>query len=257
MTMTFDMSRLENAIRRYRGAAVKETSEVVRSAARNFIIKAIGVTPPSVNGKADGTAKKRGEAVIQNDLDHIFLGLDPESYRQFLARGGRDVRRELYRKDGTIYVTDTDIEIGSPKDWHQQNRRENGRVHRIGRKTRDIGRHKNWDRGVLLASEKKAYIARVLKKVGTLAAGWNASAIKLQATRYPAWIKHRGHANGQCLVEETPRGIRIRMENMVGFATKVRGLDRRIKWAINAQAGALERAADAIMAKTARRAGFR
>jgi hypothetical protein len=47
------------------------------------------------------------------------------------------------------------------------------------------------------------------------------------------------------------------MENMVGFATKVRGLDRRIKWAINAQAGALERAADNIMRKTARRAGFR
>jgi hypothetical protein len=256
MTMTFDMSRLESAIRRYRGAAVKETSEVVRSAARNFIVKAAGVTPPSVNGKADGTAKKRGEAVIQNDLDHIFLGLDPESYRQFLERGGKDVRRELYRKDGTIYVTDSDIEIGSAKDWHQQNRRENGRVHRIGRKTRDIGRHKNWDRGVVPAAEKKAYIAKVLKRVGMLAAGWNASAIKLGA-KFPAWIKRHGHGNGQCLVEENARGIRIRMENMVGFATKIRGLDRRIKWAINAQAGALERAADAIMAKTARRAGFR
>ena len=254
--MTFDMSRLESAIRRYRGAAVKETSEVVRSAARNFIVKAAGVTPPSVNGKADGTAKKRGEAVIQNDLDHIFLGLDPESYRQFLERGGKDVRRELYRKDGTIYVTDSDIEIGSAKDWHQQNRRENGRVHRIGRKTRDIGRHKNWDRGVVPAAEKKAYIAKVLKRVGLLAAGWNASAIKLGA-KFPAWIKRHGHGNGQCLVEENARGIRIRMENMVGFATKIRGLDRRIKWAINAQAGALERAADAIMAKTARRAGFR
>lgn len=250
------MSRLESAIRRYRGAAVKETSEVVRSAARNFIVKAAGVTPPSVNGKADGTAKKRGEAVIQNDLDHIFLGLDPESYRQFLERGGKDVRRELYRKDGTIYVTDSDIEIGSAKDWHQQNRRENGRVHRIGRKTRDIGRHKNWDRGVVPAAEKKAYIAKVLKRVGMLAAGWNASAIKLGA-KFPAWIKRHGHGNGQCLVEENARGIRIRMENMVGFATKIRGLDRRIKWAINAQAGALERAANAIMAKTARRAGFR
>lgn len=254
--MTFDMSRLESAIRLYRGAAVKETAEVVRSAARNFIVKAAGVTPPSVNGRADGAAKKRGEAVIQNDLDHIFLGLDSESYRQFLERGGKDVRRELYRKDGTIYVTDSDIEIGSPKDWHQQNRRENGRVHRIGRKTRDIGRHKNWDRGVLMASEKKAYINKVLKRVGMLAAGWNASAIKLGA-KLPAWIKRHGHSNGQCLVEENSRGIRIRMENMVGFATKIRGLDRRIKWAINAQAGALERAAENIMRKTARRAGFR
>jgi hypothetical protein len=256
MTMTFDMSRLENAIRRYRGAAVKETSEVVRSAARNFIVKAAGVTPPSVNGKADGTAKKRGEAVIQNDLDHILHGLAPGIYDKFMEMGGRSVRREMYRKDGTIFVTDSDIAINSIKDWHQQNRRDNGRVHRIGRKTRDIGRHKNWDRGVVVLSEKKAYIAKVMRRVGMLAAGWNASAIKLGA-RFPAWIKRHGHGGGQCLVEETPRGIRIRMENMVGFATKVRGLDRRIKWAINAQAGALERAANAIMAKTARRAGFR
>jgi hypothetical protein len=256
MTMTFDMSRLDAAIRRYRGAAVKETSEVVRMAARNFIVRAAGVTPPSINGKADGAAKKRGEAVIQNDLDHILVGLTPELYDQFMELGGKSVRREMRRKDGTVYVTDSDIAIGSISDWHKQNRRENGRVHRIGRKTRDIGRHKNWDRGVVQAAEKKAYIKKVLARVGLLAAGWNASAIKLGA-RFPAWIKRHGHANGQCLVEENARGIRIRMENAVGFATKVRGLERRIKWAINAQANALDRAADNIMRKTAQRAGFR
>lgn len=254
--MTFDMSRLDAAIRRYRGAAVKETSEVVRMAARNFIVRAAGVTPPSINGKADGAAKKRGEAVIQNDLDHILVGLTPELYDQFMELGGKSVRREMRRKDGTVYVTDSDIAIGSISDWHKQNRRENGRVHRIGRKTRDIGRHKNWDRGVVQAAEKKAYIKKVLARVGLLAAGWNASAIKLGA-RFPAWIKRHGHANGQCLVEENARGIRIRMENAVGFATKVRGLERRIKWAINAQANALDRAADNIMRKTAQRAGFR
>jgi hypothetical protein len=256
MTMTFDMSRLDAAIRRYRGAAVKETSEVVRMAARNFIVRAAGVTPPSINGKADGTSKKRGEAVIQNDLDHILVGLTPELYDQFMELGGKSVRREMRRKDGTVYVTDSDIAIGSISDWHKQNRRENGRVHRIGRKTRDIGRHKNWDRGVVQAADKKAYIKKVLARVGLLAAGWNASAIKLGA-RFPAWIKRHGHANGQCLVEENARGIRIRMENAVGFATKVRGLERRIKWAINAQANALDRAADNIMRKTAQRAGFR
>jgi hypothetical protein len=256
MTMTFDMSRLDAAIRRYRGAAVKETSEVVRMAARNFIVRAAGVTPPSINGKADGTSKKRGEAVIQNDLDHILVGLTPELYDQFMELGGKSVRREMRRKGGTVYVTDSDIAIGSISDWHKQNRRENGRVHRIGRKTRDIGRHKNWDRGVVQAADKKAYIKKVLARVGLLAAGWNASAIKLGA-RFPAWIKRHGHANGQCLVEENARGIRIRMENAVGFATKVRGLERRIKWAINAQANALDRAADNIMRKTAQRAGFR
>jgi hypothetical protein len=107
-----------------------------------------------------------------------------------------------------------------------------------------------------LASEKKAYINKVLKRVGMLAAGWNASAIKLGA-KLPAWIKRHGHGGGQCLIEETPRGIRIRMENAVGFATKVRGLDRRIKWAIESQAKAMERAADNIMRKVGQRAGFR
>lgn len=243
-------------MRRYQLVAVKETSEVVRQAARNFIVRAAGVTPPSVNGKADGTAKKRGEAVIQNDLDHILVGLSPALYEQFMELGGKSIRREMRRKDGTVYVADSDIAIGSLPDWHKQNRRENGRVHRIGRKTRDIGRHKNWDRGVVLASEKKAYINKVLRRVGLLAAGWNASAIKLGA-KLPAWIKRHGHGGGQCLIEETPRGIRIRMENAVGFATKVRGLDRRIKWAIESQAKAMERAADNIMRKAGQRAGFR
>jgi hypothetical protein len=257
MTIKFDTRRLEGAVRTYSLAAVKDGKQVLKDAARNFVIKAIGVTPPSISGKADGEAKKRGEAVIQNDLDHILVGLSPKLYDEFMDMGGKSVRREMYRKDGTVYVTDSDIAIGSIKDWHQQNRRENGRVHRIGRSTRDIGRHKNWDRGVVLANEKKAYIARMLRRVGTLAAGWNASAIKLGATRYPAWVKRQGHANGQGIVEVTPRGIRILMENAVGFATKVRGLERRIQWALNAQAGALDRAATAIMQKTARRAGFR
>ena len=35
------------------------------------------------------------------------------------------------------------------------------------------------------------------------------------------------------------------------------GQERRVQWALNAQAGALERAADAIIRKTARRVGFR
>ena len=34
-------------------------------------------------------------------------------------------------------------------------------------------------------------------------------------------------------------------------------MERRVQWALNAQAGALERAADAIIRKTARRVGFR
>lgn len=256
MTITFDYSRLNAALRNYQLATMKDTPEVVRHAARNFVVKAAGVTPPSINGKADGTAKKRGEAVIQNDLDHILLGLTSKLYDQFMDMGGRSVRREMRRKDGTVYVTDSDLAIGDIKGWHQQNRRQNGRVHRIGRKTRDIGRHKNWDRGVVLAAEKKAYIAKVLRRVGYLAAGWNASALKLGA-KLPAWITRQGHGNGQCLVEESANGIRIRMENMVGFATKVRGLERRIQWALDTQAKAMERAVTNIIRKNARRAGFR
>jgi hypothetical protein len=256
MTIKIDTRRFEGAVRTYSIAAVKDNKQALRDAARNFIVKAAGVTPPSVNGKADGTAKKRGEAVIQNDLDHILVGLPPKQYDQFMDMGGKSIRREMRRKDGTVYVTDSDIATSNIKGWHKENRRENGRVHRIGRKTRDIGRHKNWDRGVVTAAERKAYIAKTLRKVGTLAAGWNASAIKLGA-KFPAWIKRHGHGNGSSIVEVTPRGIRIVMENAVGFATKVRGLERRIKWALNAQANALDRASNAIMRKTARRAGFR
>jgi hypothetical protein len=256
MTITFNTSRLDAALRNYQLATMKDTPEVVRHAARNFVVKAAGVTPPAMNGKADGTAKKRGEAVIQNDLEHILVGLTPKLYDEFMEMGGKSVHREMRRKDGSVYVTDTDTAIGDIKGWHQQNRRENGRVHRVGRKTRDIGRHKNWDRGVVPAAEKKAYITKIIRRVGYLAAGWNASASKLGA-KLPAWITRQGHGNGQCLVEQTGTGIRIRMENMVGFATKVRGLPRRIQWALDTQANAMERAVTNIIRKNARRAGFR
>ena len=247
MTISFDTSKLRAALRTYQLATLKDTDTVVRDAARNFVKRAASVTPPAT-GKLNSEAKKRGESNVVGDLNHIFVGLSPALLEKFEALRAQGVP-ELRTKSGRVIVRSTDISVPSIKGWHYANRRRAGRV-RSGR------RSSGGIRAVILAQRKKDYQQRVLKKVGLLMAGWNASAAKL-GTKLPAWTSRHGIGGGRCAVTKTRSGIRIRLENMVGFVTKVKGLERRVQWALNAQAGALERAADAIIRKTARRAGFR
>jgi hypothetical protein len=247
MTISFDTSRLRAALRTYQLATLKDTHTVVNDAARNFVKKAAAVTPPAT-GKLNSEAKKRGEINITGDLNHIFVGLSPGLLAQ-LEKQRSQGQQQLLSKGGRVIVRSTDITVPSIKGWHYANRRRNGRV-RSGR------RASGGIRAAVLDKQLKAYRLRVLKKVGLLMAGWNASAAKL-GTKLPAWTSRHGTGGGRCAVTKTRSGIRIRMENMVGFVSKVQGLQRRIQWALNAQAGALERAAAAIIRKTARRAGFR
>ena len=247
MTISFDTSKLRAALRTYQLATLKDTDTVVRDAARNFVKRAASVTPPAT-GKLNSEAKKRGESNVVGDLNHIFVGLSPALFEKFEALRAQGVQ-ELRTKSGRVIVRSTDISVPSIKGWHYANRRRAGRV-RSGR------RSSGGIRAVILAQRKKDYQQRVLKKVGLLMSGWNASAAKL-GTKLPAWTSRHGTGGGRCAVTKTRSGIRIRLENMVGFVTKVKGLERRVQWALNAQAGALERAADAIIRKTARRVGFR
>ena len=247
MTISFDTSKLRAALRTYQLATLKDTDTVVRDAARNFVKKAAAVTPPAT-GKLNSEAKKRGERNVIGDLNHIFVGLSPGLFAKFEKLRAQGLP-ELRTKSGRVIVRSTDIAVPSIKGWHYANRRRAGRV-RSGRcSSAGI-------RAVILAQRKKDYQQRVLKKVGLLMSGWNASAAKL-GTKLPAWTSRHGTGRGRCAVTKTRTGIRIRLENMVGFVTRVQGLERRVQWALNAQAGALERAADAIMRKTARRVGFR
>lgn len=234
-------------MRTYQLATLKDSEEVLRSAARNFIKRAASVTPPST-GNLDSTSKKRGEAAVIGDLNSIFVGLSPSLFRKFNTLRQKGIG-EMKTKDGKTLVEPTDVSVPSIKGWHYSNRRRNGRV-RGGRRSMATLR------AVVLAAQKKAYTKQVLSKVGLLAAGWNASAEKL-GTRMPAWITRHGSGGGKCAVTVTRAKVHVRMENIVGFAAKVAGLKRRIQWALDVQANALDRAVDNIMRKAGRSAGFR
>lgn len=234
-------------MRTYQLAAMKESNTVVRDAARNFIKKAASITPPA-KGKLGSDAKKIGERAIIGDLNSILVGVPPGIFKKLEALRARGGTGEVRNKSGAVIVKDTDITVPSIKGWHYAHRRRNGRVR--GGKNKSAG-----VRAIVLAAQKKSYTATVLRKVGLLMAGWSASAEKLGA-KLPAWVTRHGSGGGRCAVTSR-NGIHIRMENMVGFIGRVGGLKRRVQWALDAQAGALERAAEAIMRKAARRAGFR
>ncbi len=246
MTFEFDTSRLQRSMRTYQLAAMKGSEAVVRDAARNFIKKAASITPPAI-GKLNSTAKKIGERSIIGDINSILVGVPPGIFKKLeaiRARGTGVIRT----KSGTLVVKAADITVPSIKGWHYAHRRRNGRVRGGKNRTAAV-------RAIVLAAQKKSYTAGVLRKVGLLMAGWNASAEKL-GTKLPAWVTRHGSGGGRCAVN-TRNGIHIRMENMRGFIGRVGGLKRRVQWALDAQANALDRAARAIMVKAARRAGFR
>ncbi len=248
MKIEFDTSRLQRALRTYQLAAMKDSNTVVRDAARNFIKKVASITPPA-KGKLGTEAKKIGQQAIIGDLNSILLGVPPGVFEKLEALRAAGGSCELRNKSGAVIVKGTDITVPSIKGWHYAHRRRNGRVR--GGKNRSAG-----VRAIVLAAQKKSYTATVLRKMGLLMAGWNASAEKLGA-KLPAWVTRHGSGGGRCAVTTRNGNVHIRMENIVGFIGRVGGLKRRVQWALDAQAGALERAADAIMRKAARRAGFR
>lgn len=101
-----------------------------------------------------------------------------------------------------------------------------------------------------------AYIKQVQAKVGLLASGWNAAASKL-GVKVPDWISRHGTGRGQIKIVIGFAESRITIINGVKFIGNVKDLKRRVQWALDRRAGAMNRQVDNFQAKAARGAGFK
>ena len=101
-----------------------------------------------------------------------------------------------------------------------------------------------------------AYIKAVQAKVGLLASGWSTAASKL-GVKMPAWISRHGTGRGQIKVVTGFAESRITIVNGVKFAREVKGLVRRVQWALDKRAGAMDRQVEHYQARNARGAGFK
>lgn len=96
----------------------------------------------------------------------------------------------------------------------------------------------------------------LLKRVGELAAGWNAGAQKL-GVKLPAWILRHGSKRSSTAIINTFRVFRIILTNAVKYVTSVDAYDRRIQSAINIQGRKMQRRADFLLTRALRQAGWK
>ncbi len=94
------------------------------------------------------------------------------------------------------------------------------------------------------------------KRVGELAAGWNAGAQKL-GVKLPAWVARHGGGRGAVSVLNTFRAFRIILTNAVKYIGNVDAYDRRIQSAINIQGKKMQRRAQFLLTRALRKAGGR
>jgi hypothetical protein len=106
------------------------------------------------------------------------------------------------------------------------------------------------------AAALRAFKRELLKRVGELAAGWDAGAQKL-GVKLPAWVARHGSKRSSAAVIKTFRAFRIILTNAVKYVTSVDTYDRRIQSAINIQGKKMMRRADFLLTRALRRAGWR
>lgn len=239
-SLVIDTTRFRSALQKFASLSKKGPIEVVKQQAKLFIRDVVRVTPPA-QGSLTG-AKQRGEATLNADISHIFVGLNPQLFAAFEAMGGRQDRRQLTTKDGRVFVSDRDVLIsaGSMASFHRRQRGKNGRVTTAGTRDRNIGRSRDHVRGVVPQSALRNYRRSMMRTVGILAGGWNASASRLGQS-LPAWITRHGTGRGSFQMVLGPASIRIRVRNRVSFGANVRGFERRVRYAYRARAIAMER----------------
>lgn len=225
--MRVDDRRLQDALKRWMALKGKSVSEALRKATRLICVNLAYQTQPF----GDTEGRIRGKEAITRDLNYIFVSLNSQSMAYFQeVMGGTNRRLVLRRKDGTVWITDTDTYMtrGQMKAFHQSMRtpgRGNVKNANSKNQTRDIGRHQERPRGVVSQADMTGYMQSVWKKSGIAKGGWAACAKILGGSRgIPQWVtRHAGKRAGGMVNDQSMRAKdpRITFTNMVPWVSKV------------------------------------
>ncbi len=217
--LRFDLKPIQRGIKALAPQVKKSRRELAEEAARGFVKEVVAITPPASKGKRGSAAKKAGEGAIIADLARVMVA--------------------AARRKG--------VKLGDPAEIHKRLRDPNtGRIN-----PRNLKSPYPVD-----ASALRAPKSELLKRVGELAAGWNAGAQKL-GVKLPAWVARHGSSRSSATVINTFRVFRIILTNAVKYVTKVDAYDRRIQSAINIQGKKMQRRAEFLLARALKIAGWR
>jgi len=225
--MRVNDSRLQQALKQWMALKGKNVSEALKKATRLICVNLAYQTQPF----GDEQGRLQGMKAIARDLNYIFVSLNAQSMAYFKeVMGGTNKRLVLTRKDGTVWITDTDTYMtkSQMKAFHQTMRtpgRGNVKNANSKRQTKDVGRHQERPRGVVSESDLASYKQSVWKKSGIAKGGWAACAKILGGSRgIPQWVtRHAGKRAGGMVNDQSMRkkDPRITFTNMVPWVSKV------------------------------------
>lgn len=203
----------------------------------------------SIKAYAAGS-RKTGEQVLR-DQAKLFVRdvamVTPPNQGKFTQRNG------VARVKGDIakIMRPVGLAKNDPAVVHKRFR------NRVGRVSSDFrGRGKKDRRWAVSKPRLDAYRAKKLAKVGLLASGWVAAAMKFGA-RLPKWIARHGSALGQVRVSVSREGLSIRISNSVPYVGNVKGLRRQVQWALNNRARQMDKQLeDLAIKRAAKKAGL-
>ncbi len=215
----FDLREIKRAIKQLAPHVKKSRRELTQQAAKGFVKEVVGITPPAGKGKKGSDAKKAGEAAIISDLARVMVGAHA-------------------RKNVTLQ---------NPQEIHQRFRDlRTGRIN-----PRNLKKPYPVD-----ASALRSLRNELLKRVGELAAGWNAGADAL-GVKLPAWVTRHGPRRSAMSIADTARLFRITLINAVKYVTSVADYERRIQAAITIQANKIRRQAEFLLTRALKRGGWK
>lgn len=215
------------------------------------------VTPPN----RGSYGRRHGEAVITADLLRIFKPVSERSLEAFSDFYGAKGNELAFGHKGAKpigVIQEKVLRSSEMAAWHASRRRADGRVMQVhaqvttGLRKRDL---RGLDVGLVSRPNFERFREKVIDKVGLLASGWNAAAAKL-GLKLPAWITRHGTSRGEIELRITETHFTILITNSVKFAGEVKGLERRVQFALDNRGNQMMRRLEHVFAGEARKAGF-
>lgn len=252
-----DYSRFDRALAAILANSKRDAVDVMMTQARGVIKNIIAITPPAhVTETATvmrGAAKAHGEALVAKDIRGIY-GTPAQAFDRIRGAGiapGADKGFWRHLKHGELDQANAILTAAHGRKIYPF---DGGQAHRNLKR----GRARPGNKSILFyvadVKELNAYIKTVQGRVGWLAAGWNQAAAKL-GVQPLGWV-WRHSAPGKALVEISDNGVKITMTNQVKFAREAADMERRVQWALDQQAGNMERLTKQYLETLVRRAGL-
>ena len=217
--LRFDLRPIQRGIKALAPHAKKSRRELAEEAARGFVKEVVAITPPASKCKRGSAAKKAGEGAIIADLARVMVAA---AQRKGVKPTDPAAIHKRLRDPQTGRMNPRNLQHPYPVD----------------------------------ASALRALKRDLLKRVGELAAGWNAGAQKL-GVKLPAWVARHGTKRSSAAVINTFRVFRIILTNAVKYVTSVESYDRRIQSAINLQGKKMQRRAEFLLTRALKRSGWK